>query len=246
MTSKWVLLAGVLGLSSCLPQAVRPLVPRTDPRPAANPPSQSELRGEVEETLEAGRYTYLRLKTSTGEVWAAVPAAVVTSGAEVVLSDPMPMRDFESKTLKRRFELVMFGSGVAGVRENAHRAEAHSDLHGVQKGRSTADEGVARAPGAEGKTIADLFREKATLRGKLVTVRGQVTKVTEGVMGRTWFHVRDGTGAKATGDHDLTVTTQDPVVLGEVVSVTGVVQVERDLGSGYAFPVLVEDAVVSK
>jgi hypothetical protein len=61
-------------------------------------------------------------------------------------------------------------------------------------------------------------------------------------MGKNWLHIKDGTGAE--GKNDLVVTTNDTAKIGEVVMVTGKLQFDKDLGSGYFFPVIVEDAKV--
>ena len=72
-----------------------------------------------------------------------------------------------------------------------------------------------------------------------------VVKVVSGVLDRNWLHVRDGSGSAQQGDHDLVVTTTDTVKKGETVLVDGVVQTDRDFGSGYRYAVLVEQAKVS-
>ena len=53
--------------------------------PAAAPASGDVLTGPVLEQLNASPYVYLRIKTSKGEVWAAVPEAKVENGAEVTV-----------------------------------------------------------------------------------------------------------------------------------------------------------------
>jgi len=73
-----------------------------------------EPRGEVLETQDVASYTYLRLKTAAGEIWAAVPRATVRVHDQVQLQGATLMHDFESKTLKRTFPSIYFGS-LAGA-----------------------------------------------------------------------------------------------------------------------------------
>ena len=80
--------------------------------PAADP--AGEPRGEVLEAQDVASYTYLRLKTAGGEVWAAVPRATVHVHDQVQLTGASLMRDFESKTLKRTFPSIYFGSLAPG------------------------------------------------------------------------------------------------------------------------------------
>lgn len=96
---------------------------------------------------------------------------------------------------------------------------------------------------AKSKTVAALYQEKAALAGQQVRVQGKVVKVNNGIMGRNWLHVQDGTGQEKS--NDLTVTTQQTAKVGDQVSVTGKVAVNRDFGSGYAYSLLLEDASVN-
>src|SRR5215208_7807245 len=79
------------------------------PAPAAN-----AVTGEVLEVQNVESYTYLRLKTAQGETWAAVPTAAVKKGAKVTIENPNVMKNFESKTLKKTFPTVVFGT-LAGA-----------------------------------------------------------------------------------------------------------------------------------
>ena len=105
---------------------------------------------------------------------------------------------------------------------------------------------VAKAEGPEGRTIAELHAQRASLAGKPVAVRGKVVKFNGGIMGKNWLHLRDGSGTAEGKDNDLTVTTQDAVSKGDVVLVKGTVAVDRDFGSGYTYSLLVEEAKVTK
>jgi hypothetical protein len=113
--------------------------------------------------------------------------------------------------------------------------------------RNVADVGdvrVEKASGADARTIAEVYGQRTALKEKGVTVRGKVVKFNEGIMGRNWVHLRDGTGTDKT--NDLTVTTDAKVAVGDVVVVKGTVRVDRDVGTGNTYPVIVEDARVVK
>lgn len=103
--------------------------------------------------------------------------------------------------------------------------------------------GIAKAEG--GKTIQEIFDEKAALAGSKVTVRGKAVKVNLGIMGKNWVHIRDGSGAN--GDNDLTVTTASPSLpdVGDLVLVTGTVALDQDFGMGYQYAVIVQDAEIT-
>jgi hypothetical protein len=103
------------------------------------------------------------------------------------------------------------------------------------------------APSGAGETdvltIQALYAGKDRLKGQRVQINGKVVKVNNGIMGKNFVHIQDGTGS--TGANDLTVTTQDAVHVGDQVVVTGLVTVARDFGAGYSYPLILEDATVS-
>jgi len=59
-------------------------------------------------------------------------------------------------------------------------------------------------------------------------------------------HLRDGTGSAADATNDVLVTTKDEAAIGDVVLVTGIVHTDKDLGSGYSYKVLIEEATLQK
>lgn len=93
------------------------------------------------------------------------------------------------------------------------------------------------------KTVAVLNKDKTALAGKTVSAQGKVVKVNNGIMGRNFVHVQDGTGDA--GNNNLIVTSKDTANVGDSVSVTGVVAVNRDFGGGYSYPLLVEEAKIT-
>src|SRR3569623_1592587 len=100
------------------------------------------------------------------------------------------------------------------------------------------------AQAAEQKTVESLYQDKAKLGGHEVQVRGKVVKVNYGVMMRNFLHIQDGTGKQ--GSNDLTVTSQETAEIGDGVVVTCKLSVDKDFGAGYTYPILLEDAHISK
>src|SRR5512140_1563867 len=81
-----------------------------DKTPAQMPAPAASVSGTVLETTDAGGYTYLKLKTASGETWAAVNQSDVKVGQEVTIAGAMPMDGFESPSLKRKFDRIYFGT----------------------------------------------------------------------------------------------------------------------------------------
>ncbi|MEW6218571.1 MAG: OB-fold nucleic acid binding domain-containing protein [Thermodesulfobacteriota bacterium] len=109
-----------------------------------------------------------------------------------------------------------------------------------------ADVRVEKAPGPNGHSVADLFARAGELSGKEVQVRGKVTKVSRNIMGKNWIHLQDGTGDPVANTHDLVVTSQEAPNVGDVVLASGVLEANKDFGSGYNYQVIVEDVKVTK
>lgn len=239
--------------------------------PGAPAAGASVVKGKIVEKIDAAPYSYLKLSTPGGEVWAAVPQTTVAVGGEVVIENPMAMDGFESKTLNRKFDKILFGT-LGGQGGAAAAAPAGMPPAGMPPGTmpppppggmpppgmaaqhaaagagptDVADVKVPKATGANAKTVSEIYGQKAELKEKKVTVRGKVVKANSGIMGKNWFHVRDGSGTQAKGDNDITITSDGQAAVGDVVVIVGVVRVDKDFGAGYAYPVIIEEATLSK
>jgi hypothetical protein len=176
--------------------------------------------------------------------WAAAPEFKVAVGDNVTLpANAMAMENYESKSLKRTFDVVYFvdsvmvnGGSMAMATAKAAPVEGHPQV-AVQPTQKIS--GVVKAD----KTVAEVYAEKGSLAGKSIKVRGKVVKFSPEIMGKNWIHVQDGSGSE--GNNDLTVTTKSIAKQGDTILVSGVVVVDKDFGYGYQYPVIIEDAAVT-
>ena len=209
--------------------------------------STGTINGKVLEAKDVESYTYLRLQTVDGEVWAAVAKVPVKVGDQVTIEDVALMQNFVSKSLDRTFDQIYFGTvgeratGTAGA--GVDMAAMHAS---VARSTDVADVNVARATGPVAHTVAEVVAGRADLNDTTVVVRGKVVKFTPDVLGKNWIHLRDGSGSASDGTNDVLVTTTNVAGIGDVVLVKGAVRTDRDLGSGYAYKVLIEDATLQK
>lgn len=104
---------------------------------------------------------------------------------------------------------------------------------------------AAFAADAGMKTVAELNQNRTALAGKTVSAQGKVVKVNNGIMGRNFVHVQDGTGEPGS-TNNLIVTSKQTAAVGDQVTVSGVVVVNRDFGAGYSYPLLIEEASITK
>lgn len=110
----------------------RPMMP---PQGMDMPPGEGSgkvHKGEVLETMDATRYTYVKLKTESGEeLWSAIPQAKVAVGQKVEVVESIVMKDFASPTLKRTFPTIVFGT---------LKGDASSDLSADKKPENASEE----------------------------------------------------------------------------------------------------------
>ena len=222
--------------TTALPPADRAPAPAAS-APSPVPPGQP-LSGTVVETMSSGGYTYAKLDQGGSQVWVAGPETPLAVGSKVAKLDGTLMPNFRSNTLNRTFDQIYF---VGTFGEVAGATAAPGATAAAPGPGTPAVAKVERAAG--GKTIAEIFAGKDALAGKPVVVSGKVVKVNNGIMGRNWIHLQDGTGAA--GTNDLTITTSGTAAKGDVVVVRGNVVTNKDFGAGYSYAVLIEDATVA-
>ena len=63
-------------------------------------------------------------------------------------------------------------------------------------------------------------------------------------MNKNWIHLQDGTSYN--GFNDITITSLEKIKVDDIVSLKGTVVLNKDLGSGYKYDILIEDAVLVK
>jgi len=244
---------------------------RQDQIPVQTPsdPQLAAFSGKVVEKQDVSPYTYVRLEDGTGnQIWAAIPQAQLEVGEEIALKDGSVMTNFNSKTLNRTFESIVFASGFVRGSENgtaqapggdnggsSAAVQSEIDPHGMASlssgGSSRAIVSfsgvkVDKSTAQNGYTVGELFDKAVDLNGQKVTVKGQVVKVSSNIMGKNWLHIQDGTGDPKTNTHDLVVTSSAVVEKGTTISLEGVLAADKDFGFGYRYDVLIEDAVVAK
>lgn len=241
---KTIIRLSALSLLSLAPLSAHAFSHMSPPAGGAAAPAVAgaPLAGKIVETATSGGYTYICLEKDGKKTWAAIPATPVETGREVTLIPGMEMKNFESKGLKRTFESIYFSNGLATKAvETKGKSSPGSKSNVVVPAEKIA---VEKATGSNAYSIAEIHQQKAKLDGKKVVVRGKVTKVAAGIMGKNWVHLQDGSGDADKGTHDLTMTTQDLPAAGDVVTATGTIRKNKDFGGGYKYEVIIEDGTL--
>ena len=213
----------------------------------------------VLEVIQVENYTYLRVKEGNAELWIAAPTIDVKPGDILFYMNGMMMTDFESKELKRKFDKILFVDKIskdeAGlvIKPDTSMVIPADHEKFLQSSQPAANMGSSKDsikqkikidPVKNGITIATLLKNAKTYEGKSVMVRGKVTKYTAGVMGKNWIHLQDGTDYN--GKFEIVITTSSEIRDGETGTFEGKITLNKDLGYGYFFEVLMEDANILK
>lgn len=233
---------------------------KSAPAPAAKKPSVKAEKddpnagpsGKVVETMDAGGYTYVCLEKNGKKTWVAVSQMKVVVGSKMTFQPGQEMQNFTSKSLGRTFDSIIFsgGSAAAGAAPAGHPAVGAEPQGATGSKAQTAAKDktvkVEKAAGPNAYTVAEVYAKRSALNNKTVAVKGKVVKVSQGIMGKNWVHIQDGTGDQQKGTHNLVATTQDMADVGDIVTITGTFAKDRDFGAGYLYKAIVEDAKVQK
>ena len=200
--------------------------------------------GIVREVIHADVYTYLNLEDSEKvRFWVAVPKMEVKAGDGVEIFGANKMTNFHSKPLNRTFDTILFANSakVLGKGDLTQAAKQLPPDHPPLPEVTISVEDIEKTAG--GYTVAELYSKRDELKGKEVQVRGKVVKYSAGIMNRNWLHLRDGSGKE--GTNDITVTTMHTSSVGEVVTVSGRLETDKNLGGGYHYAVIIQDASIT-
>jgi hypothetical protein len=203
--------------------------------------------GTVAETTESGGYVYIKFEDGQ---WIAANSFPVSVGDKIEYSGAMVMTDFHSKSLDRTFDSILFVSqanpvGGDGAGHPAMPMEGHGsqDMQ-IQKAAAVQSPVAGEiAALADGKTVAAIYAESGQLKDQVVSLNARVIKISKNIMGRNWITLQDGTGTES--DNKLLATSQEEVAPGDLVVVKGTVNTDIDLGYGYKYAVLLEEASFS-
>ncbi|MBK8969123.1 MAG: GW dipeptide domain-containing protein [Saprospiraceae bacterium] len=210
----------------------------------AAPPSTETHKVVAEEALDTERYTYVRVNENGESFWIALPKTAVEIGATYYYQGGLVKKNFASREHNRVFETLYLVSGISQQPPGGAGAggSAVDQALGNLSGGAPVEPPATIQAAAGAIKIGDLIKNKSKYAGKTIKVTGKVMKVNPMIMGRNWLHLQDGTG----NNFDLTVTTQESIPPGHVVTMEGTIALDMDFGAGYRYDIIMENAVVAK
>jgi hypothetical protein len=193
--------------------------------------ASSTHTGKVLEVLSSGGYTYMKVQEGKTDYWIAMTERNAKVGQNVKFSEQGWMKNFKSKTLNRTFDNILFAADPAPTRTKLEDIKPN----------------VMKSQYAQKGTIiiAELFKNRKKYKEQSITIRGKVTKTSVGIMKRNWVHIEDDSRFQNMDDIVFTTETAVPEV-GDIVTATGTVAIDKDFGYGYFYPVIVEKSNFKK
>jgi hypothetical protein len=201
--------------------------------------------GKVIEATTSGPYTYINVDENGEKYWIAAPTTYVLAGKTITFEEDLWMPNFKSKSLDRTFDRILFVTGVYVHKAGEKTAPKTKAKAAPKKTAATATKTPAKDAGTF--TVEDVYGKLGKLDGNIITVKGKVVKVSQGILGRDWVHVQDGTGEEGSTNNLVfrTAIGASPKVDDEVTA-KGRLEIDKDFGMGYFYNAIVEDATVTK
>lgn len=195
------------------------------------------FEGVVVDTLDGGGYTYLQIEDAKKKYWIAVEGLKIDKGTEVRFTEELRAKNFESKSLNRVFDEIVFASNLQ------YRTAALESANIV-----LVTELVKVSPYLQKDTIsvAQAWKDRLKLNGKTVSIRGKVVKVSKNIMEKNWIHIQDGTGEGDEIGRIVFTSKDDTISVGDIVTAQGVVSADKNFGSGYVYKIILENASFKK
>ncbi|MBP6399235.1 MAG: hypothetical protein KA340_15220 [Saprospiraceae bacterium] len=211
--------------------------------PATTVPGQESGQGadvhqvKAVEILQAEKYTYMKVVENADTFWIAASKMDAAKGRSYFYRGGLLKTNFESQEFNRTFDKIFLVSQIIDASAHPGGKAPGDDAPMV------ADVDIKKIEGL--MSLSTLLAQPSKYAGKAIVVGGKVVKVNNGIMGKNWVHIQDGTSIKGK-KCDLAITTQENILMGTTVAFEGKIFVDKDFGAGYRYDIIMEEAVVKK
>ncbi len=194
------------------------------------------------EILQTERYTYLNVTEGNHKFWIATAKKEAAKGKTYFYKGGLMKTNFESLEFKRTFDTIYLVGNIIDAAEHPGgniAPTASSDNTSMSPNPAITQANAT--PPKDAVKLSDLFKNKAKYGGQIITVSGKCVKVNNGIMGKNWVHIEDG--SKSGGKMlNLTITTMINIPVGSNVALKGKITLNKDFGAGYKYDIIMEDA----
>lgn len=208
----------------------------------SNPSGDGAVTVKVKAVEQVPNYTYLMVKGKGPAYWVAIASSDIAVGESITYQGGNVMENFYSKELDRTFDKVLFLDGLESEQAPTSMDQMMGSTKGSDVKTDRLDTKIEKEEGTV--SIAELYANPADFEGKTIRVKGEVAKFNPNIMDRNWIHLQDG--SEFEGNYDLTITSQEGFVVGQVLTIEGILALNRDFGYGYSYEILLENATLAR
>ena len=192
----------------------------------------------VVDSKDASRYVYLKVKEGSRDYWISTWKMPFNKGDVFYYKGGILKLNFYSKEHKMVFDTLYLISKISKVPVFTKTGA----LDKVNTKSKDSDKAKSKSNHEKDNivTISDLLSSPEKYKGKIIEVSGKCTKVNINIMGKNWIHLqqKDKNGQS----YNLVVTSRDNARVGEECYFEGKIDTKLDLGAGYFFDVIMQEA----
>ena len=207
--------------------------------------SNATHTGKILEKMDAGIYTYVKFETQNETYWVAIPKTELAVGETLTVKESTWMKNFESKTLNKTFDKVMFADLENG-KKAIHGVDNVHGIHGQKMNNeelkpdfknniTTSNETPIKV------TISELYEKKDSFKNKNVQIEGEIVQISTKVQGNSWVKISDGKEAVIVRSNN----EDEKFKRKDKVSIITTINTDVDYGFGFKYQIIGVNAQIS-
>lgn len=193
----------------------------------------------VIDSLMTDRYLYLNVNEGAKNYWISTWKMPVNIGDKLYYENGILKLNFYSKEQKRFYDTLFLVSRIAKS-PFINKKSIVNDVIAKNKDDVINNSKLFKKNLKNIIPLKEIITNSESYKDKIIDVAGKCIKVNINIMGKNWIHIQqqDDNGEK----YELVVTSQEKVKVGEDCVFKGEVKTKIDLGAGYFYDVIVQDA----
>lgn len=218
-----------------------------DPNGLGNKTLSNELHTVVvKEVLPTTKYVYLNVEENGEQFWIATMKQEVKVGETYYYKRSLLKTNFESKEYNRTFDKIYLVTSLVGANHGKEQPSMNTNNPVVEtapiakpiaKPLADSQRNIVQKGSIK---IAELVENFKKYEGKTIQITGECVKVNSNIMDRNWIHLKDG----SKDDYDLVITSDVFVPEGKIVTMKGLVTLNKDFGAGYKYDLILENGSI--
>ena len=189
----------------------------------------------VVEHIRGKRYSYLQVNEKGRAYWLATMGGDFKVGETYGYNEGIEKTQYHSTELNKTFDQILLVSAL--YRKETGHVHDHTN----------AQPQVVETPKplkihSKSILLRELITNSNQYKDKKVEVTGKVVKVNPDIMDKNWIHLQDG----SMNSFDFVATSDELPPVGHVVTMTGMIRLNKDFGAGYTYDIILEGAKIKK